>query len=73
MLEVNDMKTVIAFVVYNSIWILGLLVGMEYGMGWGILAGLGAAIIVISIASYFGWLGNSSYSSFSHSSLSEGL
>jgi hypothetical protein len=66
------MKTVIAFVVYNSIWILGLLVGMEYGMGWGILAGLGAAIIVVSIASYFGWLGNSSHSSLGHSSLSEG-
>jgi hypothetical protein len=66
------MKTVIAFVVYNSIWILGLLVGMEYGMGWGILAGLGAAIIVVSIASYFGWLDNSSHSSLGHSSLSEG-
>ena len=65
------MKTVIAFVVYNSIWILGLLVGMEYGMGWGILAGLGAAIIVVSIASYFRWLDNSSHSSLSHSGLSE--
>ena len=66
------MKTVIAFVIYNSIWILGLLVGMEYGMGWGILAGTGAAIIVVSIARYFGCLDNSSHSSLSHSNLSEG-